>query len=121
MTQDSLNWTFYSGAQLLINFANNLIFEYNGKGFQSVNSGLAISLTQPLLRGAWARNVTQPLSLVERQTLYTIREFASYRRQFYVGVVSDYLTLLASLQQVRNTQYQVDQLKHSLEEQESCW
>ncbi|WP_406700472.1 hypothetical protein V5E97_16825 [Singulisphaera sp. Ch08] len=119
LAQDSLNWTFYSGAQLLVNFANNLIFEYNGKGFQSVNSGLAISLTQPLLQGAWARNFTQPLSLVERQTLYTIREFAAFRRLFYVNVVSDYLNLMATLQQVRNTQYQVDQLKHSLEEQEA--
>ncbi|AGA29873.1 TolC family protein [Singulisphaera acidiphila] len=119
LTQDGLNWTFYSGAQLLVNFANNLIFEYNGKGFQSVNSGLAISLTQPLLQGAWARNFTQPLSLVERQTLYTIRDFAAFRRLFYVNTASGYLNLLASLQQVRNTQYQVDQLKHNLEEQDA--
>ncbi|SIN95558.1 Outer membrane efflux protein [Singulisphaera sp. GP187] len=119
LAQDSLNWTFYSGAQLLVNFANNLVFEYNGKGFQTVNSGLAISLTQPLLQGAWARNFTQPLSLIERQTLYTIRNFASFRRQFYVDIVSSYLGLMATLQQVRNTQYQVDQLKHSLEEQEA--
>jgi|GEM_PF-1023741 len=119
LAQDSLNWSFFSGAQLLVNFANNLVFEYNGKGFQSVNSGLAISLTQPLLQGAWARNVTQPLSLVERQTLYTVRDFASFRRQFYVDVVSRYLNLLSTLQQVRNIEYQVDQLQRNYAEQEA--
>ncbi len=59
VTANSLNWTLYSGAQLLVNFANSMIFEYNGKGFQLVNSGLTIALLQPLLQGAWARNVTQ--------------------------------------------------------------
>jgi len=117
--QNSLNWTFYSGANLLVNFANSLIFEYNGRGFQAVNSGLAVSLTQPLLRGAWARNVTQPLSLVERQTLYTVRDFASYRRTFYVTVVSNYLQLLTQVQQIRNQQNNVQALKRSLDEYEA--
>jgi len=115
-TQEAVNWSFYSGAQLLVNFANSMIFEYNGKGFQTVNSGLLVSLTQPLLRGAFARNVTQPLSLGERATLYTVRNFAHFRRQFYVATVSGYLELLAQVQQVRNLQSQVDALKRNLDE-----
>lgn len=115
LTQDSLNWTFYSGAQLLVNFANTLVFEYTGKGFQTVNSGLAISLTQPLLQGAWARNFTQPLSLAERQTLYAVRTFAHFRREFYVDTITGYLELLLSLQQIRNQQSQVVQLKRNLD------
>ncbi len=118
-TTNGLSWVFYSGAQLLVNFANNLVFEYNGKSFQTINSGLAISLTQPLLQGAWARNVTQPLSLVERQTLYTIRNFARYRRNFYVNVISGYLNLLSQVQQIRNTEYQVEQLRQSLEKHDA--
>ncbi|MHC5537307.1 TolC family protein [Singulisphaera rosea] len=115
LTQDSLNWTFYSGAQLLVNFANTLVFEYTGKGFQTVNSGLTVSLTQPLLQGAWARNFTQPLSLAERETLYTVRTFAHYRRQFYVDTITGYLDLLLSLQQIRNQQNQVDGFKRNLD------
>src|SRR5262249_42351775 len=38
LTQDSLNWTLYSGANLLVNFANSLIFEFNGRGFETVSS-----------------------------------------------------------------------------------
>lgn len=119
LTADTLNWTFYSGATLLTNFANSLIFEYNGKGFHFANSGLSVLLTQPLLQGAWSRNFTQPLSAVERQTLYTIRSFAEYRRSFYWATVRDYLNLLYQLQQVRNTEYQVEQLKRQLDENEA--
>ena len=115
-TQDTLNWSFYSGAQLLVNFANSLVFEYNGHGFQTVNSGLAVSLSQPLLRGAWARNVTQPLSLQERGVLYAVRDFARYRRAFYVNTVSGYLNLLVQLQQIRNQENNVQSLQRSLDE-----
>src|SRR5262249_10916569 len=113
---NTLNWTLYSGAQIITNFANNLIFEYDGRQFLSVNSALAISLIQPLLEGAWARNVTQPLSVVERNTLYEARNFAHFRRAFYVDTITGYLGLLTQRQQIRNQQSQVDQLKRNLEE-----
>jgi hypothetical protein len=119
VTSDGFSWLFYSGAQLLVNFANTFIFEYNGKSFQTVNSGLSINLIQPLLSGAFARNVTQPLSLVERQTLYTIRTFAQFRRGFYVTVVSGYLNLLNQVQSIRNQESQVQALKRNLDEYEA--
>ena len=69
-------------------------------------------LIQPLLRGAWARVVTQGLSLQERGVLYALRSFAEFRRQFYVGLVTGsgsscgygYLSLLFQLQSIRNTE-----------------
>jgi len=118
-TSSGFSWLFYSGAQLLVNFANNLVFEYNGKSFQTINSGLVIGLTQPLLQGAWARNVTQPLSVVERQTLYTIRGFANFRRQFYVNVITNYYNLLLQVQQIRNTEYLLEQYRQNLEKFEA--
>ncbi|GAC1463201.1 MAG: hypothetical protein NVSMB9_00370 [Isosphaeraceae bacterium] len=118
-TQDGFNWAFYSGANLLVNFANSMVFEFNGKGFQAVTSGLTFNLTQPLLRGAFARNVTQPLSLNERNTLYVVREFARFRRLFYVSTVSGYLNLLIQLQQLRNQEGLVESAKRNLEEFEA--
>ena len=115
-TQNSLSWTFYSGANLLVNFANNLVFGYNGHHFETVNSNLLVSLTQPLLRGAWARNVTQPLSVAERGVLYTVRAFAEYRRQYYVSTVTNYLQLLLSLQTIRNQEKLLEQTKRNLDE-----
>ncbi len=122
LTNDGVNWTLYTGANLIVNFANSIVFNYNGKHLEAVTSGLTYSLTQPLLQGAWARNFTQPLSLVERQTLYQVRNFAHYRRQFYSSTVagppiaSGYLQLLTQLQQIRNQRSQVDSAKRSLDE-----
>ena len=114
-----LNWTLYSGATLLTNFANAIAFQYNGKQFETVLSGLTINLTQPLLQGAFARNVTQPLSLQERNTLYTVRNFARYRRGFYVTTVSGYLGLLQQLQLIRNQENNVNSLRRNLDEYEA--
>ena len=71
------NKRFMSGAQLLVDFANTLVFEFSGtgKGTNLSSSSLLVSVTQPLLRGAFARIVTQPLSLQERAVLYAIRDF----------------------------------------------
>ena len=77
-----------SGGQLLVNLANSIVFEYSNKGVQVVTPNLTVSFVQPLLRGAWARNVTQGLSLQERDVLYNLRTFAEFRRQFYVSLVT---------------------------------
>ena len=77
-----------TGAQMLVSLANSLVFNYTGKGFEVASPNLLINFTQPLLRGAWARIVTQTLSLQERGVLYALRTFAHYRRTFYVGLVA---------------------------------
>ncbi len=115
------NKQFYSGAQLLVDFANNLVWEFNGAGFSSVNSLLTIAFTQPLLRGAFARIVTQPLSLQERSLLYAIRDFQRFRRGFYVDLVASqgYLGLLTLVQGIRNAEENLRSLERNLEETEA--
>ncbi len=101
-----------TGAQLMVNLANSLVFEYSNRGVQLASPSLTINFIQPLLRGAWARVVTQQLSLQERGVLYALRSFAEYRRQFYVGLVTGtgsisgngYLSLLFQLQSIRNAE-----------------
>ncbi len=101
-----------TGAQLMVNLANSLVFEYSNHGVQLASPGLTINFVQPLLRGAWVRVVTQQLSLQERAVLYALRSFAEYRRQFYVGLVTGagsssgygYLSLLFQLQSIRNAE-----------------
>ncbi len=109
---------FMSGAQLLVSFANNLVFEYNGAGFNTAATQLAVNFTQPLMRGAWARNFTQPLSLLERGVLYQLRDFARFRRGFYVDVISQsgYLGLIAQLQNIRNQAEILQALRRNLNE-----
>jgi hypothetical protein len=114
-----LNKTFYSGAQFVADFTNNLLFQYTGDGLNVVRSTLLISATQPLLRGAFARNVTQPLSLIERQMLYTIRDFTRFRRGLYVQAVSGYLGFLNQVQGIRNQEENIRNLARNLAETEA--
>lgn len=112
---------FMTGAQLLVDFANTVVFEYSGKGFDIASPGLAINFTQPLLRGAWARIATQALSLQERGVLYAVRDFAHYRRAFYVGLVAQpgYLGLLNQLQLLRNVEENLRSLERTLPQYEA--
>ncbi len=114
-----------SGGQLLVNLANSIVFEYSNKGVQVVSPNLTVSFVQPLLRGAWARIVTQGLSLQERSVLYNIRSFAEFRRQFYVSLVTGsggslysssagYLSLLFQLQTIRNLEFNVKSYRQNL-------
>lgn len=110
---------FASGGQLLVDFANAMVFNFNGNGVSAVTSNLGLTFTQPLLRGAFARFRTQALSLQERQTLYALRNFARFRRTFYVNVVAGngYLGLLESVQNIRNQEQNLRTLARNLEEQ----
>jgi outer membrane protein TolC len=103
-TINGFNLELMTGAQMLVSLANSLVFNYTGKGFQVASPNVLINFTQPLLRGAWARIVTQSLSLQERGVLYALRSFAHFRRTFYVGLVAvnGYLGLLNQLQTIRN-------------------
>jgi outer membrane protein TolC len=121
-TGDGANLMTMTGAQILSNFANAIVFQWSGKGpIQIVTSGLVINVTQPLLQNAFARIVTQPLSAAERNVLYAIRNFAEQRRAFYVQVegTSGFLGLLTALQSLRNQESQVKQYRRSLEEYEA--
>lgn len=114
-----LNRAFYSGGQFIADFSNNLLFQYTGNGINTVRSTLLLSATQPLLRGAFARNVTQPLSLAERQMLYAIRSFTRFRRQLYVQVVAGYLNFLNQVQAIRNQEENLRNLARNLAETEA--
>ena len=118
-----------SGGQFLVNLANSIVFEYSNKGVQVVSPNLTVSFVQPLLRGAWARIVTQGLSLQERAVLYNLRAFAEFRREFYVSLVTGasgssfstsygsstgYLALLNQLQTIRNLEKNVKSSRQNL-------
>lgn len=94
---------FATGGQLLVDFANTFVFQFAGPDQVSVNSNIAASLTQPLLRFA-GRNVRmENLTEAERTLLYGVRGFARFRKAFTFDLATDrYLRLLAQEQQIRN-------------------
>ncbi len=93
-----------AGGQLLTNFANSFVWEFTG-GTSTVNGSLSATLIQPLLRG-FGRDVRlESLTQAERDTLYAVRDFARFRKQFWAGVSvqpDGYLGLLLQVQALRN-------------------
>ena len=77
---------FSTGGQLLMGFANELLFNFAGKNPQqpTVISALPISFVQPLLRGGGRAVTLEPLTQAERNLLYAVRAFALFRQQFFV-------------------------------------
>jgi outer membrane protein TolC len=72
----------------------------------NLESGLAtllnVSIIQPLLRGGDRKVVLENLTQAERDTLYEVRSFNRFRKEFVVSVVSQYYGVLELLDQVEN-------------------
>ena len=77
---------FSTGGQLVMGFANELLFNFAGKNPQqpTVISALPISFVQPLLRGGGRAVTLEPLTQAERNLLYQVRAFGLFRQQFFV-------------------------------------
>lgn len=109
------------GGQLLVSFANRFVWQFTGKDTNFSTGNLAVTLSQPLLRGAMRRNRLEFLTLFERQVLYAVRDFAQFRRNFYVDVSggSGFLGLLSQVQGIRNQETNVARLEQNLLEHEA--
>jgi hypothetical protein len=77
---------FSSGGQLLMGFANQLVFNFVGHNSRqpTVLSSLPMSFVQPLLRGGGRAVTLEPLTLAERSLLYQVRAFTKFRQEFLV-------------------------------------
>ncbi len=78
--------TFATGADLLVGFANGVVWDFSGPNTQSANTVFDFVLLQPLLRGAGRDRVLERLTLAERRLLANVRAFERYRRSFYLNI-----------------------------------
>ena len=81
---------FNSGGQLLMGFANQVVFNFVGKNpiQPTVQSSLPLTFMQPFLRGAGRAVVLENLTQAERTLLYQVRTFAQFRQQFIVDMLT---------------------------------
>ncbi|MGB9690361.1 TolC family protein [Thermogutta sp.] len=77
-----------TGAELLIGFANSLVWQYSGGDSYASASLLNFSLVQPLLRAGGRHVVLESLTQAERNLLANIRQMAHYQRGFYLQIVT---------------------------------
>lgn len=79
---------FSTGAELVVGFANSLVWQFSGPDTNSANSLLDFSLIQPLLRRAGRDVVLERLTISERALLSNVRQMERFRRGFYYEVVT---------------------------------
>ena len=60
------------------------------------------SISIPLLRGSGRKIVEEPLRQAERNMVYSIYEFERFKRQFAVGIATDYLDVLLAERRIVN-------------------
>lgn len=82
----SLQRTFASGGDLVVGFANSIVWELSGPNTQSASTIFDFAMIQPLLRNAGRDRILERLTLAERRLLANARSFERYRRSFYLFI-----------------------------------
>jgi outer membrane protein TolC len=90
------------GARIALDLTSNFLRFLTGDPRVSTSSALIGSIRQPLLRGAGSRVAAEQLMQSERDLLYSLRDFAQFRKEFAVDIASDYYRVLQARDEVRN-------------------
>ncbi len=140
---------FATGAELIVGFANSIMWEFSGADTQMATTLFDFTLLQPLLRGGGRDVVLESLTQSERTLLANIRQMARYRREFYVqiftgrsanlgplrdgfnlgsqligftdtsGQAGGYIGLLQAMQDIRNQRINITALQSSVSQLEA--
>ncbi len=105
------------GGQFATHILNSLFWDF-GNGLRAGSAALVTTFTQPLLRGAFRHVRLESLTQAERDLLYSVRDFARFRRLFYIDITSSYLDLLTQSQAIRNARTNLENLRQNLQEHE---
>ena len=111
----SASRSFASGGQFVVDLVNSVTYQFGGGQSNFATGNLLFQLTQPLLRNAFRHVQTEGLTQSERNLLYSVRDFARFRRQFYLDIVQQYLSLLSQSQQIRIEEDNISSLDQNLE------
>jgi hypothetical protein len=77
-----------TGGEIVVNFANSLMWQFAGPDDFSSNTLIDFNLVQPLLRAGGRIRVMERLTIAERALLANVRQMEHYRRGFYLSVVT---------------------------------
>jgi len=98
-SQLQLNKMLASGGTIIGTFANNVLLTFNGpQGFNAnIGSDLIVEITQPLLQRDM---LFEDLTFAERNVVYRAREYARFRKEFFVGLSDSYYNLLSNYRSI---------------------
>ena len=88
-----------TGGDLLASFANNILLTFDGPtGFTAdIGSSVLLEFVQPLIQ---TDIQFESLTQAERDLVYAVRDFARFRKEFFVDFASQYYDLIASFRQI---------------------
>jgi outer membrane protein TolC len=78
--------TFATAGELLVTFANSVVWEFFGPNDGFTTSRIGFTFIQPLLRGGGRAIALEQLTIAERTLLANLRAFQYYRQGFYTEV-----------------------------------
>ena len=107
-----------TGARLAADFTTDFL-QFLGGGRSANGSALVVTVAQPLLRGAGYKATMENLTQAERELLYSIREFATFRREFIVDIADRYYNVLLARDQARNNWVGYEGFRLSVEREEA--
>lgn len=77
-----------TGGELVVGFANSLMWEFAGSDNYSSTSILDFNLIQPLLRAGGRARVLERLTIAERALLANVRQMEQYQQGFFLSIVT---------------------------------
>ncbi len=108
-----------TGARLAVDLTTDFTKFITGGMRKVSESKLAVTLTQPLLRGAGVLAASEPLTQAERSTLYAIRDFTHYRKTFAVDTTAAYYQALQARDTAKNAHIAYKAFKSIVEREEA--
>lgn len=97
-------------ASFLVGTTNLLDESLLGSSSFATTADLVLSADIPLLRGA-GMVAREPLIQAQRNLIYAARSFETFRRSFYLQLVTDYLDLVVQQQSIDNARRSVQQFQ----------
>ena len=85
-TELGLRTRMATAGELVVGFANSVVWQFSGDSSTVSGSLINFSLVQPLLRGAGRNIALETLTIAERTLLANVRSFEFYRMGFYTQV-----------------------------------
>jgi len=100
----TLTRQFKSGMLLTAKIGLDLVKLLTGSGASSLGAFGDASVSIPLLRGSGQFVTTEPLRQAQRDVVYAIYEFERFKQTFAVQIAAEYLSVLETLDRVKNAE-----------------
>jgi len=109
------SWLIRDVGRITTSLSADFLRFVTGDPRAATSSRLAATFTRPLIRNAGFKAEMENLTQAERQTLYDLRDFTRYRKDFAVQIATAYYGVLGSRDTARNNYLNVEYSRKNAE------